>query len=1185
MQAHLLGKIATRVTVVVAALFIENSLFAQTPLLYTTLDGASAVATPANGTGSGSSVVTTPAGDFVAGKIGNGIQIDAAGEYVRFQQTNGTTRNVNLAAGTVDFWFRPAFANSDGVSHRIFGIGTSNQPGSIALYKRTSTFGNDLYVQVISASGGFQTSTVAATQYSWTAGQWVQLRVTWDGAVASGVPNAHLYIDGTERTYSSRSTGPFSMPAESASQYIYIGSISTTETNIARGVLDEFRIFSGALPPSGTPPPPNDTTPPSVPAGLAAVPVGPTSISLSWNASTDNVAVAGYRVFRQGNLAGSPAGTSFTDQNLQPGTTYTYNVAAFDAAGNTSAQSSPVSATTATQPDTTPPSVSITSPAMNATVSGTVTVTANASDNVAVAGVQFTVDGNNSGAEVTQPPYSLAWSSTAVANGAHTLRAVARDTSNNVATSAAVTVNVANSASSPTPALAYSFNEPGGAAVADSSGNNNSGTAVGATVVPGKNGNARSFNGSSQYITIPESASLGIRPQQTGLTVSMWLKLTGSQVGTVLCTGSGAGYNMLFPTTSSLRVADNAGHFFTLNFTFAQNTWYHVAVTVASGSSPTESYYINGNLAASGTSTTWASSTGWGTAFIASNGATPRFAGVLDDLRIYGRALSQNEIRTDMNTAVSPGTAPGDTTPPVVAIATPMPGSSLSAISTIIATATDNAGVAGVQFLVDGAAAGPEDTTAPYSLALDTTALPDGSHTISARARDTSGNLATSAAASYTVNNSSRPDIVFILTDDERYDLMGFMPLTTALLSNETVKFDNALVTTSDCCPSRSSILTGLYSHNTGVLQDYAPNGGATVFSGNSTIATWLRSTGYRTGIFGKYLNQYYNVAPAMPPGWDEFNVFVKNTITNNDGDYYHNYQLNQNGTIVAYGNTAADYSTDMLAAKVVQMINTTPAGRPLFVYFTPYGPHDPAVPATQDAGKFSSFAVPRPPSYNEADVSDKPAWLRNMPLLTQSQINSADAFARSQLETLQSVDRAVSSVITALQQTGRWHKTLLIFMSDNGLFWGEHRMWNTKFVGYEESIRVPLWVRAPGLAARHDPKIVANIDLAPTIAQWAGVIPPSKVNGMSFVNLLSNPNAAWRSEILIEYLGPTINSSMAFQAVRTSRYFYAEYKSGDRELYDLAQDPFQLTNVINDPAYAQQIPVLRNLLTNLKAQ
>jgi arylsulfatase A-like enzyme len=225
-----------------------------------------------------------------------------------------------------------------------------------------------------------------------------------------------------------------------------------------------------------------------------------------------------------------------------------------------------------------------------------------------------------------------------------------------------------------------------------------------------------------------------------------------------------------------------------------------------------------------------------------------------------------------------------------------------------------------------------------------------------------------------------------------------------------------------------------------------------------------------------------------------------------------------------------------------------------------------------------------RPPSFDEADVSDKPAWIQALPRLTPAKVAAGDSLRQRQLESLQAVDRMVSRVVAALKRSGRWPHTLLVFSSDNGYSWGEHRWLDVKTCAYEECIRVPLWIRAPGLAARHDTSLVANIDLAPTVAAWAGIPAPVNVNGVSLLPLLLDPATPWRSAILVEHLGTPTPGFINSQGVRTSRFLYNEYVDGDRELYDLLLDPFELTNVVNDPAYAAMVANLQATLATLKA-
>jgi N-acetylglucosamine-6-sulfatase len=200
------------------------------------------------------------------------------------------------------------------------------------------------------------------------------------------------------------------------------------------------------------------------------------------------------------------------------------------------------------------------------------------------------------------------------------------------------------------------------------------------------------------------------------------------------------------------------------------------------------------------------------------------------------------------------------------------------------------------------------------------------------------------------------------------------------------------------------------------------------------------------------------------------------------------------------------------------------------------------------------------------------------------SRMAVGDGWHRTELECLQSVDRAIGDIVNALSSTGRLNNTIFVFTSDNGLSWGEHRILEDKFSPYEESIRVPFLVRVPGATARADDSLVMSIDLAPTIAEWAGVAVPSKVNGQSFANLVRDPASAWRTEGLVELMVPGgAYNTPAYSGVRTKRYVYVEYATNEKELYDLQSDPYQMVNQINNPGYAATITMLQGLLNALK--
>jgi arylsulfatase A-like enzyme len=419
----------------------------------------------------------------------------------------------------------------------------------------------------------------------------------------------------------------------------------------------------------------------------------------------------------------------------------------------------------------------------------------------------------------------------------------------------------------------------------------------------------------------------------------------------------------------------------------------------------------------------------------------------------------------------------------------------------------------------------------------------------------------------------ARPHLVIILTDDQRGDTLQYMPLIRQHLVARGVLFPNGFVTTPLCCPSRASLLSGQYAHHTEVLTNQPPLGGASRFKDASTLATWLRAAGYHTGLFGKYLNGYGSLAPYVPPGWDEWNAFL--------GTSFFNYSLNENGTIRRYGRGPAEYATEVLARKAVGFIERTPAGTPLLVYFAPFAPHAPATPAPQDADAFMNLAPWRPPAYNEADVRDKPAWVQRLPMIEGAGQAQGDEFRRKQVASLQAVDRAVGALVEALRRTGRLDQTVFVFTADNGLSWGEHRWLNRKSCPYEECIRVPFVVVVPGVAPRSDPHFALNIDVAPTLAELAGVRPAGRVDGLSLVPLLRNPAHAWREAFIIEYWG----GAQEFVGVRAERWTYVEYASGERELYDLAADPYQLQNVAADPAQAAAVARLRAQLEALRGR
>jgi N-acetylglucosamine-6-sulfatase len=399
---------------------------------------------------------------------------------------------------------------------------------------------------------------------------------------------------------------------------------------------------------------------------------------------------------------------------------------------------------------------------------------------------------------------------------------------------------------------------------------------------------------------------------------------------------------------------------------------------------------------------------------------------------------------------------------------------------------------------------------------------------------------------------SQRPNIVLLLTDDMRWDTLRYMPIVQRVLGRHGVTFTNAYVANPRCCPSRTSILTGLYSHLTGIYTNVGPDGGFPGFDDRSTIATWLHDAGYHTGLFGKYLNHYQTT--YVPPGWDRW-------LATFGGSAYYDYVANVDGVRREFGSDASDYGTTVVRRAAVSFIRETDPETPFFLYWSPQAPHEPAIPAPSDRGDFRSLPDWRPKSHDEANVADKPAYVQSRPRISGSLAQEIDEFRRRQIESLQAVDRAVGAIVETLRETGRLENTIIVFTSDHGFLWGEHR-WHGKSVPYEEAVAVPFVVRYDALLeeSRTDDHLVVNIDLAPTFAELAGVAAP-EVEGRSLVPLLEGSPVEWRDEFLIEHQIEHGKSAPSFCAVHTDRYVFVRYATREEELYDLNRDPLELVN------------------------
>ncbi len=446
--------------------------------------------------------------------------------------------------------------------------------------------------------------------------------------------------------------------------------------------------------------------------------------------------------------------------------------------------------------------------------------------------------------------------------------------------------------------------------------------------------------------------------------------------------------------------------------------------------------------------------------------------------------------------------------------------------------------------------------------------------------------------------SGDKPNMIFVLTDDLDYASAQKMPQISALLAEEGATFENAFVSHPICCPSRATILTGLYDHNHGVKGNAPPEGGFQTFVSEgheeNTIGTRLQGVGYQTAFFGKYLNQYGKDDPThVPPGWDEWYGKL-------DEQKLYDYAINENGEEVSYGNEEGDFYTDVLSGQANDFVrHAAPEDEPFFAYVAPTAPHGPATPAERHKGVYAGEEAPRPPSFDEEDVSDKPTPYDAAERISEEEASNIDDYYRQRLESMLAVDEMIGSLVDELEAAGELDNTYIVFTSDNGWFQGEHRIQSTKNRPYEEAARVPLFVRGPGVVAgTKTEKLALNTDFAPTFADLAGTTFPN-ADGRSLAPLLRGEEPSpWRSAVLLEMLrqegnggegndkakakgkakgktgegkeGKTGSGGVpkagpggagAFEAVRTETHKYVEYQSGEKELYDLEADPYELEN------------------------
>ena len=418
----------------------------------------------------------------------------------------------------------------------------------------------------------------------------------------------------------------------------------------------------------------------------------------------------------------------------------------------------------------------------------------------------------------------------------------------------------------------------------------------------------------------------------------------------------------------------------------------------------------------------------------------------------------------------------------------------------------------------------------------------------------------------------TKPNIVFVLTDDLTMNLLPYMPNVQAM-QKEGASFANYFVTNSLCCPSRSSIFTGQFPHNTGVFTNGPEDGGYKIFNAHGkqaeTFAMALHNAGYRTAMLGKYLNGYPTRKDGPAPGWDEWDV-------SGHGAPEYDYDLNQNGYVVHHGEAPNDYMTDVLAGIADQFVRQSAEG-PFFIEIATFAPHSPYVPAPRDADRFPGIEVPRTPAYGARPDDNAPRWLKDIPPLGRSEITQIDEDFRKRVQSVQAIDKMIGELRATLAGLGLTDKTYIVFSSDNGYHMGDYSLRPGKMTPFDTDIQVPLIVVGPGVVQnRVLTEIAENIDLCPTFTDLGGGQGPTRPDGRSLVPLLlgaSDPS--WRQSALIEHHrpddfdvtdpdAPIPNSAnpITYEALRTADALYVEYQDGEIGFYDLTTDPYEMKNL-----------------------
>ncbi|MCX2742295.1 sulfatase [Mangrovivirga sp. M17] len=441
------------------------------------------------------------------------------------------------------------------------------------------------------------------------------------------------------------------------------------------------------------------------------------------------------------------------------------------------------------------------------------------------------------------------------------------------------------------------------------------------------------------------------------------------------------------------------------------------------------------------------------------------------------------------------------------------------------------------------------------------------------------------------IDSVSKPkNVVFILSDDHRYDFMGFTGKVPFLetpnmdrMGTKGVHFKNAFVTTSLCSPSRASILTGQFSHHHGVVDNQSAVADSVTF-----FPQYLQEAGYKTGYVGKWHMGEHHAGAR--PGFDYWVSFRGQGV-------YYNPTLNVNGTEKVYSDSS--YITDLITEYSLDFLKEQNNQQPFFLYVSHKGVHSEFQPAERHADEYAGKDPQYPPTMNpkvtgSSDIyynyEDVPKWVKEqryswhgVDYMYHGQIKFDD-FYRRYLETLLSVDESIGEILDYLEEEGLLENTIVFYMGDNGFSFGEHGLIDKRHA-YEESIRVPLLLYGAqhmGEEGKDIEKMVQNIDIAPSILHMAGLDKPENMDGKSFVPLLHGQEIDWRERIYYEYFWERpFPQTPTTYAVRTDKYKYIRYHGiwDINELYNLEEDPWEANNLIRNPEYKE---IAKNLNQDL---